>query len=298
MIGGINVYIYGLSRISKLTDSDSLCVLYLAHARCGVYQDCEKLAHLWLNHYYQHKAEKDIHLIAVTFDLRNHGTRIVDPKFNEDWAAGNDAHSLDMTTIIQGSAEDFKLVIEYLPLYLPHYFEHINPGKHLNIVSGVSLGGHVTWRVAGMVPDKVSAIAPIIGTPNLSLLYFDRLNKQVKNDSGFNVELPAGNVPKPYDELASGLSPEQRLRYPRAIYEHISQQDQSVSNLPDGMAIFIAVGAKDNLVPPAITHEWYHSNLKRNFLEIFEQPETGHELTKEMCAAVADWLVSAVGRLA
>lgn len=40
-------------------------------------------------------------LIAVTFDQRNHGTRLVDARSNEDWRSGNDSHALDMFGIIR-----------------------------------------------------------------------------------------------------------------------------------------------------------------------------------------------------
>jgi hypothetical protein len=38
-------------------------------------------------------------LIAVSFDQRNHGTRLVDQRANEDWRRKNDRHAMDMFSI-------------------------------------------------------------------------------------------------------------------------------------------------------------------------------------------------------
>lgn len=40
-------------------------------------------------------------LIAVSFDQRNHGTRLVDPLANEALAQGNPRHALDMFSIFR-----------------------------------------------------------------------------------------------------------------------------------------------------------------------------------------------------
>ena len=40
-------------------------------------------------------------LIVVSFDQRNHGSRITDPRSNEDWRSNNNTHALDMFGIIR-----------------------------------------------------------------------------------------------------------------------------------------------------------------------------------------------------
>ena len=43
-----------------------------------------------------HNPNDLIGLIAVTFDQRNHGSREVDPRANQDWRSGNRTHAQDM----------------------------------------------------------------------------------------------------------------------------------------------------------------------------------------------------------
>lgn len=40
-------------------------------------------------------------LIAVAFDQRNHGTRLVDPLANEAWRQGNPRHAQDMFSVFR-----------------------------------------------------------------------------------------------------------------------------------------------------------------------------------------------------
>lgn len=38
-------------------------------------------------------------LIAVAFDARNHGTRLIDALSNETWRTGNEKHAQDMFSV-------------------------------------------------------------------------------------------------------------------------------------------------------------------------------------------------------
>jgi pimeloyl-ACP methyl ester carboxylesterase len=305
VIAGIQVYVYGLSQLATLSSSDNLAVLFLAHPRGSSYKHSEEVAQFCLDHYYQQRsngAESQLpHLIAVTFDLRNHGARQIDTEYNNDWTKGNKAHGPDLATMVQGSSEDMVMVIEYLPAYIPQYFENINPGKYINIVAGVSLGGHVSWRVAGMIPEKIYAIAPIIGSPNLSLLVLDRMGKQLAGTAWdaaalqFKEQDNNQNIPLSYEQVAAtvGLTEEQKLRYPKVLYQLLSEKDQLLVNLPRHVKILMQCGADDPLVPPIFTKQWYEERQKttKDSVELYLQPSTGHEFTVEMKDRGAKWLV-------
>ena len=43
--------------------------------------------------------KRTLGLVAVSFDQRNHGSRLVDKTANEAWRGGNDTHALDMLGI-------------------------------------------------------------------------------------------------------------------------------------------------------------------------------------------------------
>lgn len=53
-------------------------------------------------------------LIAVSFDQRNHGTRLVDPLANEAWRQGNPRHAQDMFSIFR----EYYRISSYLRNYL------------------------------------------------------------------------------------------------------------------------------------------------------------------------------------
>ncbi|KAJ5667955.1 uncharacterized protein N7477_006525 [Penicillium maclennaniae] len=109
-------------------------------------------------------------LIAVSFDQRNHGTRMVDPLANEAWRQGNPRHAQDMFSIFQGTARDTSLLMDYLAAFVFPNSEH---KISENLVLGVSLGGHAAWSCLLHEP-RVSAGVVIIGCPDYLNLMVDR----------------------------------------------------------------------------------------------------------------------------
>ncbi|KAE8375305.1 Alpha/Beta hydrolase protein [Aspergillus bertholletiae] len=109
-------------------------------------------------------------LIAVAFDQRNHGTRLVDPMGNEAWRQGNPRHAQDMFSIFQGTARDVSLLIDYLPSFV---FPRSERKITKNLVLGVSLGGHAAWSCVLHEP-RVTAGVIIIGCPDYVNLMADR----------------------------------------------------------------------------------------------------------------------------
>lgn len=45
-------------------------------------------------------------LIALAYDQRNHGGRVVDEKANGSWREGNEMHAVDMFGVVQGMVSD------------------------------------------------------------------------------------------------------------------------------------------------------------------------------------------------
>jgi hypothetical protein len=76
VIGGIKIYIYGLDEL-KQTSGVEMAVLYLAHMRTRTYLVTEAIAHEVLHRYRTDGRKRMIQLIAVTMDMRNHGSREV-----------------------------------------------------------------------------------------------------------------------------------------------------------------------------------------------------------------------------
>lgn len=98
-IAGILTTVHGLDLLPPSSDVSSVAVLWLLHPRLQT-QECMASAaadsiHAW----YKKSGDKSTGLIAVSFDQRNHGTRLVDKLANEAWRQGNKRHAVDMFSI-------------------------------------------------------------------------------------------------------------------------------------------------------------------------------------------------------
>lgn len=60
-------------------------------------------------------------------------------------------------SLIDGSALDFKLVMTYLPVYFSQF------NNFHTIMAGVSLGGHIAWRMPALVPGQIKAMFMVVG---------------------------------------------------------------------------------------------------------------------------------------
>ena len=139
LVGGIATHIYGLENVHSTSSVD---IVFLLHGRTRSWQDNVPWAHriIELN---QLSASKRP-LLAIAFDARNHGDRMVDEGKNQAWKEGNATHGLDMYSIQYGTSQDVSFLITMLPFFLfPHgktRFENV-------LCAGVSLGGHETYLV-------------------------------------------------------------------------------------------------------------------------------------------------------
>jgi hypothetical protein len=77
VIAGLQIYIYGLENLASTLPDGEIAVLYLAHNRTRTYLVTEGIAHEVLHRYRNDGRTKKMDLIAVTFNMRNHGDREV-----------------------------------------------------------------------------------------------------------------------------------------------------------------------------------------------------------------------------
>jgi hypothetical protein len=139
IIGGIATHIYGLENV---TSSSSVDIVFLLHGRTRSWQDNVPWARRLISLSQSSNPKRS--LLAVAFDARNHGDRLVDESKNLGWAQGNDSHGLDMYSIEIGTAQDVKFLITMLPVFL---FPEGKTRVENWLVAGVSLGGHETYMV-------------------------------------------------------------------------------------------------------------------------------------------------------
>lgn len=106
-------------------------------------------------------------LIAIAYDQRNHGTRLVDDRVNGSWREGNENHAVDMFGGIRGMVVDQGLLIDVVEGCLwPRGEKRVD--QHLGL--GVSLGGHSVWEL--MFADRrVRAGVCVIGCPDFMSMF-------------------------------------------------------------------------------------------------------------------------------
>lgn len=317
-IGGIKTFVYNTESLAPYieqfngnanTKSAGLSasvhelpvnVHYLVHYRGGDYTFTESVAYNVLQQYYAKKEANPVPLICITFDNRNHGTRVVDKKYNSSWKSGNETHGLDMMSQIHGNVQDLKLITEYLPGYLNleyHLSDFVKYEleakiKFRNIFSGYSVGGHTVIRFAHKYPELVQVLNPVVGCSALTNLLVNRLLKYKPGDANFDKKWFYSD----YRELP--LTDEQRQRqYPEAFHNQLSQEDIAIfENFPfASIDTFASFGADDALVPPSLTKLWielYENNNQNTSLVVYEG--VGHDVTAQMIDEFTSWLVTRV----
>jgi surfactin synthase thioesterase subunit len=186
---------------------------------------------------------------------------------------------MDLTSMISGSAQDFKLVVDYLPCYLPQF------SRFYNVMAGVSLGGHTAWRIASLAaPGQFQAYTMIVGCPNLTPLLLSRLGIDTEDTLT-------------YDDLELIMTPEQQRRWPRALAEMIYRDDCKVTDqFPTNVPLLLCNGVHDKLVPAKYTAAWIEERRRKEVpgseqdVTFYVQENTGHSCTKEMISMLAGWL--------
>lgn len=102
MIAGLFVTVYGYNEL-HLKTMQCACI-WLLHGRLQSQEYMEPLATLLIKSWNKKRHEdtnadsRQRGLFAVSFDQRNHGSRLVDEEANKTWTEGNKAHAQDMFT--------------------------------------------------------------------------------------------------------------------------------------------------------------------------------------------------------
>ncbi|KAF2089289.1 alpha/beta-hydrolase [Saccharata proteae CBS 121410] len=305
-IAGILTTVYGLDELpSQLT---SLACLWLLHPRLQTQACMAPIASQAITAWNGRLrtgtagAGSGQGLIAVSFDQRNHGGRLVNGVANGAWREGNTRHAPDMFSIYHGTALDTSQLLSYLPAYLPTSLPIT-----ANVALGVSLGGHSTWHCILHEP-RITAGVVVIGCPDYTSLMQQRAEKS-------KLESWKGTDPPGKEFIGSS-------DFPQALVEAVAKWDpagllmRGISN-PDaptaaekqklqsqlhshlkGKKILNVAGADDKLVPYA-QGEKFLDFLKRCIeqdqdlglsLEDHVYAGAGHEFTPAMAQRSTEFI--------
>jgi hypothetical protein len=92
-IAGILTTVYGLEELPS--NVQELAVLWLLHPRLQVQASMAPTAAHSIRQWNSKRGDSKKGLIAVSFDQRNHGSRLVDKLANEAWRQKNPRHAQD-----------------------------------------------------------------------------------------------------------------------------------------------------------------------------------------------------------
>ncbi|KAM7196501.1 hypothetical protein V8F20_006975 [Naviculisporaceae sp. PSN 640] len=170
---GLLVDVYGLDELPSPEKCPRISCLWLHHPRTRSKENMADIAARCVAAWNDLKSTNGRGLIALAFDQRNHGSRLVDSKANLAWRQGNEMHAQDMFGVIAGTVADQGVLLDAVGGYLFHD-EQREIDHHLAL--GVSLGGHSVWQLLFADP-RVRAGVSVIGCPDFMYMLSHRAKK-------------------------------------------------------------------------------------------------------------------------
>ncbi|KAK4154599.1 hypothetical protein C8A00DRAFT_42669 [Chaetomidium leptoderma] len=250
-------------------------------------------------------------LIALAYDQRNHGSRLVDDKANGSWRDGNGMHAVDMFGVVQGMVADQRVLLDLVEGYLFHDADGKKKvDQHLAL--GVSLGGHSVWQLMFAEP-RVTAGVVVVGCPDYMNLLSDRarltkLSTYSAQDEGASF-LGSKDFPPSLVEACKKFDP-------KAIFFGSSAlQDARASGIADevakqimsdrlrGKKFLLCSGGEDKLVPYRCSEpfmRWFKqaagSWFKEENVSVDDRiyPGIGHSFSADMITDSVQFIIDAL----
>ncbi|KAE9964100.1 hypothetical protein BLS_008648 [Venturia inaequalis] len=305
-IAGILTTVYGLSELPA--NCSELSCLWLLHPRLQTQASMAPLAAQSIHNWNSRRAKSGKGLIAISFDQRNHGSRLVDAMANQAWRQGNERHAQDMFSCYQGTSQDCSLLLTHLPSYLPQSL----PQSKEHLVLGISLGGHAAWHCL-LAEQRITAGVVIIGCPDYQRLMLQRAEKSKRKTvaAGFlgSADFPAALIAAVDDFDPAGIFLPKELKGPNVVGAGIasvvpssSVQASTASLLSEKLQnkkILLQSGGADKLVPytcgetflrflKTAAGSWWKNNGLVLDDRVYEG--VGHETTPQMAKEAVEWI--------
>ncbi|KAI0206699.1 hypothetical protein F4808DRAFT_3618 [Astrocystis sublimbata] len=314
-IAGLQVDIYGLSELA--TAATAVTCLWLHHPRLRRKEDMAYIANDMISAFNASSSSPTRGLIAVAFDQRNHGSRLVSETANEAWRQGNTTHAQDMFGTVSGTVLDTIHLLDVLEGYL--FGAGDGPGalasgahRHIdsNLVLGVSLGGHSAWQLLFADP-RVTAGVSVIGCPDYMNMLQDRARlsklQTYTNDGGVSF-LGSKDFPRALIAACKKYDPKAILFGTGDISTEPSTSEQDrlrpiLDSSVRGKRFQVLSGGADKLVPYKAGQQfldffknassgWYKDG--HVFVEDNVYPGVGHEFNTEMRQAAVRFVLETV----
>ena len=173
-MAGLLVDVYGLE---ELPANVPVSCLWLLHPRTRTRARMHDIAKRTISAYVSHVGESpERGLIALTFDMPNHGTRLVSEEANHAWDKGNATHAIDMFGMVKGGVSDTRNLMDLVSGYLGREVD-------AHVCLGWSLGGHSAWQ-AFFGEKRIDAAVVIIGCPDFQGKLVMRVRTRMKLMTG------------------------------------------------------------------------------------------------------------------
>lgn len=158
-MAGLLVDVYGVDELPPSPSTPTTC-LWLLHPRTRTRARMRDVASRALGAYHQTPSASGRGLIALAFDMPNHGTRLVSDRANVAWDKGNDEHAIDMMAMVKGAVADMAGLMDVVGGYVGRRVD-------AHVCLGWSLGGHAAWQAWAGEP-RIDAAVVVVGCPDFA----------------------------------------------------------------------------------------------------------------------------------
>ncbi|KAI9245901.1 Alpha/Beta hydrolase protein [Phascolomyces articulosus] len=252
-VAGLQLTVYGLDEYRALNITKPVAIMFALHGRLQNMSKMEKISQALCS---LNGNNSTRHMIVITFDHPNHGSRLTEKLSNYGWEEGkqrNPYHAQDMWTMYNESSKTVSALIDVVEDYL------FGPTQQSRVqawgVIGFSMGGHSTFMAAANDP-RISVAIPIVGTADFLGLLTARLKDSALSEKDY--------LPQKFSEI---------------VKQRTARLDQQLK----GTKLLMINGQNDKLVPSVFNHgivsklRTGHTGKQGQDWDFVVVPECGHE---------------------
>ncbi|KAK5657360.1 hypothetical protein OQA88_3426 [Cercophora sp. LCS_1] len=249
-ISGLLVDIHGLSELAP--SATRITCLWLHHPRGTTKARMVDIAARAVYEWNKSPSASRTGLIALAWDQRNHGTRLIHEVSNESWKKGNETHAQDMFGMVSGAVVDQGILLDAVGGYLFRERRDRVIDRHLAL--GVSLGGHSVWQTI-FREERVRAGVMVVACPDYMCLMEERAKRSKLATCQEGAFLGSRDFPPELVAACEKFDPKALLFGTAPVggtaEEARAALEKKVGGRLDGKSFLICSGEDDKLVPYA-----------------------------------------------